>query len=89
MSLFSLVITCASALCNPISFACIGYDMFSLIRAKAQGSLFTWQSAISVFSMVLTIASLIAALPCLSIASIALDLIMLIIVICKSLAKKK
>lgn len=88
MNLFSLVLTCASALCNPISFACIGYDMFSLIRAKAQGSLFTWQSAISVFSIVLTIASLIA-LPHLSIASIVLDMIMLIHVVSKSFAKKK
>ena len=88
MSLFSLVITCASALCNPISFACKGYDMFSLIRAKAQGSLFTWQSAISVFSIVLTVASLIA-LPHLSIAFIVLDMIMLIHVVSKSFAKKK
>ena len=88
MNLFSLVLTCASALCNPISFACIGYDMFSLIRAKAQGSLFTWQSAICVFSIVLTIASLIA-FPYLSIASIVLDMIMLIYVVSKSLAKKK
>lgn len=92
MCLLSLVLTSVSASYNPIGYACIGYDTFSLVRALARKQLFSWQSAVSIVSIVLTVVGMMvcaSVAPYFSVASIALDLFMLIYAIWEQLTEKK
>ena len=81
-SLLSLVLTTLSTKIVAFSYGCIGYDMLMLVRAWRNGQLWTWQSAISVLSIMLTVAGLLLSkssiAPQLGVASVILDDIMLI-----------
>lgn len=77
----SLVLTCISTEIAKVGYGCIAYDCLMLIRAQIQGQLWKWQSAISMLSIGLTVAGLLATgrvALCLGIASVMLDATMLI-----------
>ena len=77
----SLVLTCMSILVAKIGYGCIAFDCLMLARALVQGQLWKWQSAISMLSIGLTVAGLLAighVALCLGIASVILDVTILI-----------
>ena len=81
LSTLSLILTCISTQIQIIGYGCIYFDCMMLGRAMVQGQLKTWQSAISVLSIVLTVAGLLSTNPVafwLGLASVLLDVIMLI-----------
>lgn len=77
----SSVLTCMSILMAKIGYGCIAFDTLMLARALVQGQLWKWQSAISMLSIGLTVAGLLATGPValtLGIASVILDVTILI-----------
>lgn len=77
----SLVLTGMSLLMAKIGYGCIAFDTLMLARAYVQGQLWKWQSAISMLSIGLTVAGLLATDPValtLGIASVILDVAILI-----------
>ena len=77
----SLVLTGISLLMAKIGYGCIAFDTLMLARAQVQGQLWKWQSAISMLSIGLTVAGLLATSPValtLGIASVILDVTILI-----------
>ena len=80
--ILSLVLTCMSTLMAKIGYGCIAFDTLMLVRALVQGQLWKWQSAISMLSIGLTVAGLLATGPValtLGIASVILDVTILIL----------
>ena len=81
LSSLSLVLTCISTEIAKVGYGCIVFDCLMLTRALMQGQLWKQQSAISMLSIGLTVAGLIATghvALCLGIASVMLDATMLI-----------
>ena len=77
----SLVLTGMPLLMAKIGYGCIAFDTLMLARAQVQGQLWKWQSAISMLSIGLTIAGLLATGPVaftLGVVTVILDVTILI-----------